>query len=139
MSRFVVPKRPGLAAGAAEPPDGFGARLAKYLPTEIVSIYTIAIGGLVSATPDASAAPWIAVGLMALFCGGTLAYFAIKAPKGVVRRAHLIASPVAFLAWAYPLAAPLLGKWFIGWIAIIGQSIAALAAWLLEPEEKSAM
>lgn len=136
MSRFVVPKRPGLAAGAAEPPDGFGGRLAKYLPAEIVTFYTIAIGGLVSAKPDASAAPWIAVGLMALFCAATFAYFGYKAPKGVVRRAHLIASPIAFLAWAYPLAAPLLGKWFIGWIAIIGQAVTALAAWLLAPEEK---
>jgi hypothetical protein len=136
MSRFVVPRRPGLASGGAEPPDGFGARLAKYLPTEIVSFYTIAIGGLVSTKPGASAAPWIAVGLMALFFVATLAYFGFKAPKGVVRKAHLIASPIAFLAWAYPLTAPLLGRWFIGWTAIVGQAVAALAAWLLEPEEK---
>ena len=136
MSRFVVPRRPGLAAGAQEPPDGFGARLAKYLPAEIISIYTMAIGGLVSAHPNASIAPWIAVGLMALFCIATFGYFGYKAPGGVVRKAHLVASPIAFLAWAYPLAAPLLGSWFIGWIAIIAQTIAALAAWLLEPEEK---
>ena len=51
MSRFVVLTRTGLASGAEEPPDGFGARLTKYLPTDIVSIYTIAIGGLVSAKP----------------------------------------------------------------------------------------
>jgi hypothetical protein len=135
MSRFVVPNRPGLAAGATESPDGFGARLAKYLPAEIVSFYTIAIGGLVSAKPDPAIAPWIALGLMALFCAATLAYFGLKAPPGVVKRAHLVASPIAFLAWAYPLAAPLLGPWFIGWIAIIGQAIAALAAWLLAPQQ----
>ena len=133
MSRFVVPKLPGLAAGTSEPPDGFGARLTKYLPTEIVAIYTITIGGLVSAKPDKAVAPWIAVGLMMLFCTATFAYFRFKAPAGVVRRAHLVASPIAFLAWAYPLAAPLLGTWFYGWIAIIGQAIAALAAWILAP------
>jgi hypothetical protein len=136
MSRFVVPKRPGLAAGTTEPPDGFKGRLTKYLPTEIISLYTVAIGGLVSAKPDVSIAPWIAVGLMALFCAGALTFVGLKAPAGVVRKAHLVASPIAFLAWGYPLAAPLLGSWFIGWIAIIGQAIAALAAWLLEPEEK---
>jgi hypothetical protein len=136
MSRFVVPTHPGLAAGAAEPPDGFRARLTKYLPTEIVSIYTMTIGGLVSANPDQAIAPWIAVGLMALFCVATLGYFALKAPPGVSRKAHIVASPISFLAWAYPLAAPLLGSWFIGWVAIIAQAIAALVAWLLAPVEQ---
>jgi len=135
MSRFVVLTRTGLAAGGTEPPDGFGARLTKYLPTDIVSIYTIAIGGLVSAKPDKATAPWIAVGLMVVFCAATFVYFKRKAPEGDVRRAHLVASPIAFVAWAYPLAAPLLGAWFIGWIAIIGQAIAALAAWLLGPHD----
>jgi hypothetical protein len=135
MSRFVVPRKTGLASGPVEPPDGFGARLAKYLPTEIVTIYTITIGGLVSAKPDPAIATWIAVGLIVLFCAATLVYFGLKAPAGVVRRAHLVASPIAFVAWAYPLAAPLLGSWFIGWIAIVGQAIAALAAWLLAPQE----
>ena len=138
MSRFVIPRRPGLAEGKAEPPDGFGARLAKYIPAEIITIYTIAIGGLVSAKPEQPAARWIAFGLMALFCAGTILYLLFRAPISIpeVRRAHLIASPIAFLAWAYPLAAPLLGTWFIGWIAILGQAVAALAAWLLEPEVK---
>jgi hypothetical protein len=134
MSRFVVPRIHGLAAGAATQPDGFAARLAKYLPAEIMSFYTVAIGGLVSAKPDQAVAPLIAVGLMLLFLAATVAYFYFRAPVGTVRRAHLIASPIAFVAWAYPLAAPLLGAWFIGWIAIIGQAIAALVAWLIEPQ-----
>jgi hypothetical protein len=135
MSRFVVPQRPGLAAGEVEPPDGFRGRLTKYLPAEIVTIYTVAIGGLVSAKPAPTIAPWIAIGLIVLFGIVTLLYFAFKAPAGEVRSAHLVASPIAFLAWAYPLAAPLLGSWFIGWIAVIGQAIAALLAWLLAPVE----
>jgi hypothetical protein len=116
MSRFVVLTRTGLAAGGTEPPDGFGARLTKYLPTDIVSIYTITIGGLVSAKPDKAIAPWIAFGLMVVFCAATFVYFKRKAPEGDVKRAHL-------------------GAWFIGWIAIIGQAIAALAAWLLGPHD----
>jgi hypothetical protein len=128
--------RPGLAGGIAEPPDGFRGRLTKYVPAEIVSIYTIAIGGLVSVKLDSAIAPWIAVGLIVVFCAGTLAYFGFMAPAGVVRSAHLVASPIAFLALAYPLAAPLFGPWFIGGVAIIGQAVAALIAWLLAPEEK---
>ena len=135
MSRFVVLTRTGLASGAEEPPDGFGARLTKYLPTDIVSIYTIAIGGLVSAKPGPAIAPLIAIGLMVFFCVVTFVYFKLKAPAGDVRKAHLVASPIAFVAWAYPLAAPLLGTWFIGWIAIIGQAIAAAFAWLLGPHD----
>jgi hypothetical protein len=135
MSRFVIPIRRGLADGVGvEPPDGFAGRLSKYIPAEIMAFYTMAIGGVVEAKPDASTGQWIGVGLMVLFFLATLAYFAFKAPPGAVRKAHLVASPIAFLAWAYPLASPLLGLWFIGWIAIIGQAIAALAAWLITPE-----
>jgi hypothetical protein len=135
MSRFVVLTQTGLASGGTEPPDGFGARLTKYLPTEIVSIYTVAIGGLVSTKPNPAFAPWIAIGLMVFFCAVTFTFYKLKAPAGQVRKAHLIASPIAFVAWAYPLAAPLLGVWFIGWIAVIGQAIAAGLAWLLGPHD----
>jgi hypothetical protein len=135
MSRFVVLTRTGLASGATEPPDGFGARLTKYLPTDIVSIYTIAVGGLVSAKPGPAVARWLAIGLMVFLSIVTFVYFKRKAPAGDVRKAHLVASPIAFVAWAYPLAAPLLGAWFIGWIAIIGQVVAAALAWLLGPHD----
>lgn len=138
MSRFVVPKRPGLAAGSTEPPDGFRGRLVKYVPAEILAIYTSVAGGVISSKPDAHIAPWIALGLIVVFLLGTFAYFWFKAPPGVVRNAQLIASPVAFLALAYPIAAPLLGSCFIGWVAIVGQGIAALLAWIIAPEEKSA-
>src|SRR5689334_23291745 len=107
MSRFVVPRRPGLAKGEAEPPDGFSGRLVKYVPADIVAIYTSAVGGIISSRPDAGIEPWIALGLIVLFSAGTFAYFWFKSPPGVVRKAHLVASPVAFLALAYPLAAPL--------------------------------
>lgn len=138
MSRFVVPTRPGLAAGATEPPDGFRGRLVKYVPADIIAIYTTAVGGIISSKPDASIAQWIALGLIGFFFAGTFAYFWFKSPPGVVRGAHLVASPIAFLALAYPLAAPLLGAWFVGWAAIIGQAVAAFLAWVIAPEEKPA-
>lgn len=137
MSRFVIPKQPGLAAAKAEPPDGFTARLVKYLPADIVAIFTAVVGGVVSGKPDARFQPWIAAGLILVFTIASFVYVIKKAPAGVVRNAHKIASPIAFLALSYPLAAPLLGHFFIGWVAIIGEGIAALAAFLLEPVEKA--
>lgn len=95
-------------------------------------------GKQLSSKPGDSIEPWITLGLIVLFVAGTFAYFWFKSPTGVVRSAHLVASPVAFLALAYPLAAPLLHGWFIGWLAIVGQAIAALLAWLVAPEEKPA-
>lgn len=133
MSRFVVPRRPGLAKG--EPPDGFTARLTKYLPAGILTIYTTAVGSVIASKPEATVAPWIGGTLILVFFFGTIAAFWFKAPTGVVRRAHLIASPIAFLALAYPIAAPLLGGLFVGWLAAAAQGVSALIAWLLEPEE----
>ncbi len=130
MSRYVIPNTPGLASGAG---DGFGARLTKYLPAELVTLYTASLGLVIAARPPVTIAPWIAVGLIALFLAATLLYFVRRAPAGRVRTAHLIASPIAFVAWAYPLAAPLLGAWFIGWVAALGQAVAALAAFLIQP------
>ncbi len=131
-NRYVRPVTSGLAAGSS---DGFGGRLAKYLPTEIVSIYTVFISGLISANPPKSEAPWIAVGMMIVFLVATILFFVRNAPAGPVRKAHLIASPIAFVAWAYPLSSPLLGGWCIGYVAVIGQTLAALAAWLVEPND----
>lgn len=130
MSRYVIPQNPGLLNGTG---DGFGTRLAKYIPAELVAMYTLTINSLVAAKPPAAFSPWIAVGMIVLFLLATIFYFVQRAPAGPVRRAHMIASPIAFLAWAYPLAAPLLGTWFIAWVAVIGQAAAALAAWLIAP------
>jgi hypothetical protein len=135
MSRFVKPKSPGLAAGGE---DDFKTRLAKYVPAEIITLYTAAVGGVISTKPDSELQPCIALGLIVFFLLATIAYFGFKAPKGVIRNAHLVASPVAFLALAYPIAATLLGGWFIGWVAVLGQAAAAVVAWLMAPEEKPA-
>lgn len=131
MSRFVVPLNAGLAGGPT--PDDFGARLAKYIPAEILSIYTAAVGALVAAHPAKPTAQWIAVGLIALCAVLTAAYFWRAAPAGDVTRAHMIASPIAFVAMAYPISSALLDNWFIGYLAVLGQVVAALLAWFLVP------
>jgi hypothetical protein len=55
MSRFVLPKHPGLAKGEAEPPDGFRGRLVKYV-RPILSPFTRALSGA-SFRPNRTTAP----------------------------------------------------------------------------------
>ena len=99
MSRFVVPQRPGLAGG--EPPDGFSGRLTKYVPAEIVSIYTIATAGVISSKPDPRITGWIALGLMVVFCAGTLGYVWKKAPPpGATPQNEMGSWPGTRPAWA---------------------------------------
>jgi hypothetical protein len=135
MSRFVIPARPGQAT-ASDSPDGFVDRFAKYLPAEIMSIYTVAIGGLVSLKNANVSAPWLLIVLLltVIFTCATVWYFASRAPAGSVRSAHMVASPLIFVAWAYPLASPLLGIWFVGWVAIVGQATAAAISYVIQPK-----
>ena len=133
MSRFVVPSREGVVAGAGEAPDDFAGRIVKYVPTEIVAIFTGIIGGLASAKMDQETALMVGLGSIVAFVIGTVAYIYFRAPVGIVRNAHLIVSPLAFLAWAYPISSSLLRDWFIGWVAIIGQGIVLLLALIIAP------
>jgi hypothetical protein len=132
MSRFVVPTREGLAAGRTEPADGFTARLTKYVPAEVVTLYTMTTAGIIALKPEPGDAKLYAFGLIVIFLVGTI-WYVMKAPSGPVRNAHVVASPIAFLALAYPIAAPLLGDSFIAPLALVGQGVAALVAWLAAP------
>jgi hypothetical protein len=72
---------------------------------------------------------------MVVFSIGTWAYMTFRAPKGEVKKAQQIVSPLAFLAWSYVIASPLLGLAFIGWIALIAQAIILLLALIIAPVE----
>jgi hypothetical protein len=133
MSRFVVPTRPALAAGG-DRPDGFGGRLVKYLPAELLALYTGAVSMVAAAKPPPVAGPWIGFGLMLVGLIGTVVYFANRAPAAV-KSAHLIASPVAFVAWSYAVSSPLLAGFYIGWVAALAQGVSAILAWVLAPVE----
>ncbi len=136
MSRFVIPARQGLVAAVAEPPDGPGGRIVKYVPADIVSIFTMVVAGLISVKIDPRTAAFVVVGLIAVFFIGTIAFMAVKAPPPV-RNAHLIVSPLAFLAWAYPVSSVLLGAWFIGWAALVLQAIVLLLALIIAPQQQN--
>ncbi len=129
MSRFVVLRRSGLVAvGEAGPPDKFLQRLTKYVPGDFIVFYSTTIGGLVVffpiPTPESQC---YAFALLFIFSLSVAVYFWRKAPKGEVRLLHVILSPLAFAALAYPIAAPLLGYWFQGKVSLTLQALLILA------------
>lgn len=137
MSRFVVPARPGVSlVSDDQKPDGFSARLVKYIPAEILAIFTLFVGGAASLTLEPGDARTLAAGAMAATTLATAIDVARRAPAGVVRKAHLVVSPIAFVAWAYPISSALLGDWFIGYWCLVAQFAVALLAYMVAPVEK---
>lgn len=137
MSRFVIPSRPGLAAAVGETPSSALDRVVKYVPVEIVGAFTLVIGALASSTMSGETAQRVGASLIALFFIATGIYVVRQAPKGVVRQSHFIVSPLAFLAWAYPISSSLLDDWFIGWLAVVGQAVVLLLAIIIAPTAKT--
>lgn len=134
MSRWVVPKSSGLkAARGGEAPDGPLGRIAKYIPGEIVSAFTVLFSGLAAMSLAAPTERWAAVTLVVLFLVVTIAYVARRTPVGEVRKAHLLVSPLAFLAWAYPISSSLLGDWFIGLVSFFGQAVVIALSIIVAP------
>ena len=135
MSRFVVPRPKGAVLASTGPgkPDDLTGRLVKYVPAEILAIFTSFIAaaiGLKLLPPDAQR---FTAGAIGVFTVGTFAYIWVKAPAGQVRNAHLVVSPIAFVAWAYPISSSLLGSWFIGWWSLAAQALVVLLAAIIIP------
>jgi hypothetical protein len=135
MSRWVIPKTSGLKAAAGEEPDGPLARIAKYIPGEVVSAYTLLFSGLTAFKLAPNESLWAALAMIAIFLVVTIVYVATRTPRGPVRTAHLIVSPLAFLAWAYPISSSLLGTWFVGLVAFFGQAILIALSIMIVPQE----
>jgi hypothetical protein len=134
MSRWVVPDRSGLKAGATEPKDGPAGRVVKYVPAEVVAAYTLLFTALVTLNLPVGQSPWAAVGLIVLFCVVTIGYVANRT-IGKVRQAHLIVSPLAFLAWAYPISSAVLGDLFFPLAAFVAQAIVIALSIIIAPRE----
>jgi hypothetical protein len=104
----------------------------KYVPAEVVAPFTMLYTGLVSLGVPAEQGQKAAVGLIILFFVVTIAYIASRT-VGSVRKAQLIVSPLAFLAWAYPISSALLGSLFIGLAAFMLQAIVVALAVIVRP------
>jgi hypothetical protein len=135
MSRWVVPKSSGLKALAvtAQPPSDITERIAKYIPGEVVAVFTLLFSALAAMKLDGDMPRYAALALIGLFLAVTVAYVALRAPAGPVRNAHLVVSSLAFLAWAYPISSGLLGTWFIGLVSFFGQAIVLALSIFIAP------
>jgi hypothetical protein len=132
MSRWVIPTGRGYVAGKPEEPDGPLSRIVKYVPAEVVAPFTMLYTALVSLGLPADQRQKVAVGLIILFLIVTVAYIASRT-AGTVRKAQLIVSPLAFLAWACPISSALLGSLFIGLAAFILQAVVIALAIIVRP------
>jgi hypothetical protein len=132
VSRWVRPQEPGKTSGDD---DDASARIAKYVPAEVVAVFTLLTTILVSLDIPDTARPAAGAGLIALFFVATIAYLVRQIPKGLVRKAHLVVSPVAFLAWAYPIASSALGHWFYPLLAFALMAITLALSIFVKPVE----
>jgi hypothetical protein len=132
QGRFVVPRPPGAVPySGTDAPSGPLERIVKYVPTEIIAIYTAVIGLLVSA----GSAPRAAVlGLAAVALAAIVVVIIRGTDDPNVRNAHLLVSPFAFVAWAYPISSALLGDWFIGWLSAVMQGAVLLLGYAIDPK-----
>lgn len=135
MSRWVVPApRGGSTVSDENAEDGAIARITKYIPAEVLSAYTILFTLLVSMELLQSERQIAAFGLMALFLIATIGYIWKKADKGAVRNAHLVVSPLAFLAWAYPISSSIIGEeFFYPLLAFAGQAVVIALSIFIKP------
>ena len=137
MSRWVVPApRGGNTVSSENREDGAAARITKYIPAEILSAYTILFTLLVSMDLIDSERQMAIFGLIALFFLVTVTYIWKKSGTGVVRRAHLLVSPLAFLAWSYPISSALIGEqFFYPLLAFAGQAVVIALSIFIRPVE----
>jgi hypothetical protein len=142
MGRWVIPRRvrrgADFAAGATEAPDRLVGRLIKYIPTELLTLYAATYGAMATFQIEARTAQWVVVATASVFFAACIAWLAKRAPGGVVRRAHMIVGPFAFLAWAYSISSGLLRDWFFGPASVLSQAVVLLLAWVVEPVEEAA-
>jgi hypothetical protein len=133
MSRWVTSGTAGFRAGTPGS-DGPATRIVKYIPAEVVSTFTLIYTALVSFKFEATQAKWFAVVLIAVFLVVTIAYIITKT-SGSVQTAHLIVSPLAFFAWAYPISSAVLGDFFLGWVAFAFQALVLVLSLFIVPRE----
>jgi hypothetical protein len=130
MSRWVDAQKAGVVSGQQE---SAAARIVKYIPAEVVATFTLVYTALVSFKLVPLQAKWGAVFAIVLFLIATIAYVAMNT-TGSIKKAHLIVSPLAFLAWSYPIASAMLGDFFLGFVAFILQALVLFLSIFIVPK-----
>jgi hypothetical protein len=109
-------------------------RIVKYVPAEVVAVYMLLFTALVAMGLPSGQGQWAAIGLILLFLLVTIVYVS-RSTSGKVRKAHLMVSPLAFLAWAYPISSAVLGDLFLPIAAFAAQAIVLALSILIAPRE----
>ena len=105
MGRLVTPeatRTAGLApagVAAAETPDSFLDRVAKYIPAEIIGAY-LAAEKILGTGPNDRV---LAIATLIVFTLFTPLYFRMLPGPEHCKRLHMIVSTLAFLVWSYAL------------------------------------
>lgn len=136
MSRWVIPNRTGLRGeDVAGTEDNAVSRIVKFIPAEVIGTFTLLFTLLSSMEGSPEYRPEAAGSLILLFLIVTIAYIARKAKKEHknVQRAHYLVSPIAFLAWAYPISSSSLGDWFVPLVAFALQAIVLALSIFIRP------
>jgi hypothetical protein len=132
--RWIAPSKERPAAAAPGQPqirdvpapaggeDDVIKRIVLYVPTEIVAVFTMLLTAAVGLKVEDAQRPLVGLGLILFFFIITIAYIIRSAPAGSVRNSHLLVSPLAFLAWAYPISSSILGGWFYPVVAFFLQA-----------------
>ena len=107
MSRLVWQQTAAVRAASAIKEDDYGAKIAKYVPAEVVAFY-IGVDKIVTGLPNSGSftiTPLIQFIVSAVLFGlawaGTPLYLAKQAEPGQDWVAHVTISTVAFPIWAY--------------------------------------
>ena len=112
MSRFVEPRSheaEGEEPGAGDAGDGYAARVAKYVPSEIVAAYVAILAVLDPATAGAGGGAarvhaLCLVAFVALLAATPLYLLALgRRSKRGAPAVQLVVSSLAFVVWAYAL------------------------------------
>ena len=135
MSRWVMPRTPGLRGGSSAQTQDDDAirRIAKYVPAEVIAPYAILLTLLASLDVSSTERQYAGLGLIALFFLATVAYLSWAAPKGSSRRAHYFVSPLAFLAWSYPISSSALDDMFYPLVAFTLQALTIVLSLFVRP------
>ena len=134
MSRWVETSSGTLVSregGGSE--DGYTARLAKYVPAEVLTVFTAAYGVLSALQTTDGIRQGAAVALIAVFTVATLIYVRRAPPTEGQKQAHSVVSSIAFLALAYPIASTALGDWYVPIIVFAAQVVVLALSFFVRP------
>lgn len=129
----AAPGQPGTRAVPAPAGNDIIERIVLYVPTEVVAVFTMLLTAAVSLNIDPEQRPLLGAGLILVFLIITVIYIIQSAPKGPVRNSHLIVTPLAFLAWSYPISSAILGDWFYPLVAFLLQAIVLAMSIFVKP------